>query len=460
MPKYIPEPFRIKVVEPITKITREEREQIIKAAGYNVFNIPSEKVYIDLLTDSGTGAMSDNQWAGMQLGDESYAHCRNWFHFEETISQITGLKHIIPTHQGRVAENLLFSTVLEKNMVVPNNNHFDTTRANILANGGIPLDLVIDAGKDPDLIHPFKGNLNIDKLEDTVRKYGKNKIPLVMITITNNSGGGQPVSMENIRQARAVCNRHGIPLFFDACRFAENAFFIKTREKGYENKTIPDVVREMFSYVDGCTMSAKKDALVNIGGFIAVNDDSLAGRLKEKLILIEGFFTYGGLAGRDLEAVARGLVEAQDEDYLAYRIGQAKYLGDCLKEAGVPCLKPIGGHAVYINAQKFLDHIPQCEFPGQSLVVNLYLHSGIRATEIGSYMFAHKDQKTGEIIYPDMDLVRLALPRRVYTGGHLDYVAESLKELYAIRNSMKGMRIVEYGESALRHFVARLEFIK
>lgn len=459
MPKYIVEPFRIKVVEPIKKTTREERAQILETAGYNVFNIPSEKVYIDLLTDSGTGAMSDNQWAGMQLGDESYAHCRNWFHFEETVKNITGLKNVIPTHQGRVAENLLFSTILKREMVVPNNNHFDTTRANILANGGIPLDLVIEEGKDPDGYHPFKGNLNVEKLEDTICKYGKARIPLVMITVTNNSGGGQPVSMENIRSVRALCDKYGIPLFFDACRFAENAYFIKMREAEYRSKKVSEIVREMFSYVDGCTMSAKKDALVNIGGFIAVNDDSLAGKLKEKLILIEGFFTYGGLAGRDLEAIARGLLESQDEDYLAYRVGQAKYLGDCLEDTGVPCLKPTGGHAVYVNARKFLDHIPQCEFPGQSLVVNLYLHSGIRASEIGSYMFAHKDPQTGEVNYPDMDLMRLALPRRVYTGGHLDYVAESLKELYAIRYSMKGMRIVEHGESALRHFVARLEFI-
>ncbi|MCK4715735.1 MAG: tryptophanase [Candidatus Marinimicrobia bacterium] len=460
MPQYIVEPFRIKVVEPIKKTTREERAKILETAGNNVFNIPSEKVYIDLLTDSGTGAMSDNQWAGIHLGDESYAHCRNWFHFEETVMNITGLKHVIPTHQGRVAENLLFSTILKREMVVPNNNHFDTTRANILANGGIPLDMVIEEGRDPEAYHPFKGNVNVKKLEDTICKYGQARIPLVMITVTNNSGGGQPVSMENIRSVRALCDKYGIPLFFDACRFAENAYFIKMREENYRDKDISEIVREMFSYVDGCTMSAKKDALVNIGGFIAVNDDSLAGRLKEKLILIEGFFTYGGLAGRDLEAVSRGLVEAQDEDYLAYRVGQVKYLGDCLEEAGVPCLKPTGGHAVYVNARKFLDHIPQCEFPGQSLVVNLYLHSGIRATEIGSYMFAYKDPKTGEANYPDMDLVRLALPRRVYTGGHLNYVAESLKELYAIRYSMKGMRIVEHGESALRHFVARLEFIK
>ena len=459
MTKYVPEPFRIKVVEPIKKTGRPEREKIIREAGYNIFNIPSEKVYIDLLTDSGTGAMSDNQWAGLQTGDESYAHCRNWYHFESEVQSITGMKYVIPTHQGRVAENILFSTILKRGMVVPNNNHFDTTRANILANGGIPLDLVIDEGKDPDAIYPFKGNMNTERLDSVLNDHGAKKIPVVFITITNNSGGGQPVSMDNIRKVRKICDKFGVPLFLDACRFAENAYFIKQREAEFADKSIPEIVRKMFSYADGCTMSAKKDAIVNIGGFIAFNNPGLLGPLKEKLIQIEGFPSYGGLAGRDLEAVARGLKEAQDEDYLAYRIDQVRYLGSLLEDVGVPILRPTGGHAVYINARKFLPNVPQELLPGQSLVVNLYLEAGIRAVEIGSFMFAQKDPETGESKHPDLELVRLALPRRVYTGGHLEYVGESVGRLYARRQELRGMRILDHQESPLRHFFARLEFV-
>lgn len=459
MPKYIPEPFRIKVVEPIKKTARAEREKILLKAGYNLFNVPSENVYIDLLTDSGTGAMSDYQWAGLQLGDESYAQCRNWFHFEETIREITGMMHIIPTHQGRVAENLLFSTILKPGMIVPNNNHFDTTRANILANGGIPVDLVIESGKDPELEHPFKGNMDTVKLEQLLEKEGKDNIPVVFVTITNNSGGGQPVSMENLRQVRNLCDRYGIPLFLDACRFAENAYFIKLRESGYADQLIADIIKEIFSYADGCTMSAKKDAIVNMGGFIAFNDSRLLTPLREKLIQTEGFLTYGGLAGRDLEAIARGLIEVQDEDYLAYRIGQVRYLGQLLEERGIPILKPTGGHAVYIDSLKFLPHIPRAEFPGQSLVVNLYLEAGIRAVEVGSFMFAQKDPRTGAIKYPDLDLVRLALPRRVYTGGHLEYVAEAVNELYIKRRLLRGMKVIDQPDSPLRHFFARLAFL-
>lgn len=458
MTKYIPEPFRIKVVEPIKKTDRAEREEILREAGYNVFNIPSEKVYIDLLTDSGTGAMSDYQWAGMQTGDESYAHCRNWYHFEKTVQSITGMKYVIPTHQGRVAENILFSTILKKGMIVPNNNHFDTTRANVLAHGGNPLDLVIAEGKDPEKYHPFKGNMDITRLETVLREHRAN-IPVVFITITNNSGGGQPVSMENIRQVRKACDRFGIPLFFDACRFAENAYFIQQREEGFSDKSIAEIVREMFSYADGCTMSAKKDAIVNIGGFIAFNDSALLAPVKETLIRIEGFPSYGGLAGRDLEAIARGLEEVQNEDYLAYRVGQVNYLGSLLEDAGVPILKPIGGHAVYINARKFLPHIHQEELPGQSLVVNLYLETGIRTVEIGSFMFAQRDPETGATKSPALELVRLALPRRVYTGGHLDYVAEGVINLYNERDTLRGMRILDHHDSPLRHFFARLEFV-
>lgn len=459
MPNYLPEPFRIKVVEPIHMITLEERRRILEKAGYNVFNIPSDKIYIDLLTDSGTGAMSDRQWAGLNLGDESYAHCRNWFHFEKAIRELTGLKYIIPTHQGRAAENLLFSTVAKDGMIIPNNNHFDTTRANIIANGGVPLDLVIDEGKDPSLEYPFKGNVNITKLENVIKEYGKENIPVMMLTITNNSGGGQPVSIKNIKDVKEVVSRYGIPLFFDACRFAENAYFIKIREEGHGNTSVKEIVKEMFSYADGCTMSAKKDGLANIGGFIALNNDSLAERIKERLILIEGFLTYGGMAGRDLEAVARGLEEVMDEDYLAYRISQVKFLGDLLEEVGVPILKPTGGHAVYIDARKFMEHIPQSQFPGQSLVVSIYLQAGIRTVEIGSLMFAHKDPRSGEIVYPDLDLVRLALPRRVYTSAHLRYVADSIIKSYNNRKNLRGMKIVEHGESNLRHFIARLYFV-
>lgn len=458
MEKYIPEPFRIKVIEPIRKTTRSERQTILEKAGYNLFNIPAEMVYIDLLTDSGTGAMSDNQWAGMQLGDESYAHCRNWYHFEETVKELTGKQFVIPTHQGRVAENLLFSTIVKPGMTVPNNNHFDTTRANVLANGGIPLDLVIEEGKDPEREHPFKGNMDVVKLEELLAGGERENVPVVFITVTNNSGGGQPVSMENLRQVRALCHRYNVPLFLDACRFAENAFFIQQRESGYRNRKISEIVREMFSYADGCTMSAKKDAIVNIGGFIAFNDPGLMAPLTEKLILTEGFLTYGGLAGRDLEAIARGLKEVQDEEYLAYRIGQVHYLGRLLEDGGVPILKPTGGHAVYVNARKFLPHIPQAEFPGQSLVVNLYLESGIRATEVGSLMFARKDPQSGQWIYPELDLMRLALPRRVYTGGHLEYVARAVSELYVRREQLRGMVIVDHQDSPLRHFFARLAF--
>lgn len=456
----MPEPFRIKVVEAIYRTTRDEREKIAIQAGYNLFNIPSDKVYIDLLTDSGTGAMSDNQWAGLQIGDEAYAHCRNWFRFEETVHSITGFEYILPTHQGRVAENLLFSTILEKGMIVPNNNHFDTTRANVLANGGYPLDLVVEEGRNPDSLFPFKGNLDTKRLAQVIEEHGRERIPVVFITITNNSGGGQPVSMENIRDTKQVCSKHGIPLFFDACRFAENAYFIKMREKGYEHISIAGIIQEMFSYVDGCTMSAKKDGLVNIGGFLACNDEGLARRLKEKLILIEGFLTYGGLAGRDLEAVARGLMEVQNEEYLRYRIGQVHYLGELLMQAGIPILKPTGGHAVYVNAGRFLEHLKLAEYPGQSLAVNLYLESGVRTVEVGSLMFAHRDEKTGEMLYPDMELVRLAIPRRVYTNSHLRYVADSLKILYGKRSSLKGMKILDRQDSSLRHFTARLGFIE
>lgn len=458
MPRHLPEPFRIKSVEPIRLTTAAERQAIMEAGGNNMFNVPADKVYIDLLTDSGTGAMSDNQWAGLQIGDESYAGCRNWFHFEKTVRDLTGLKHIIPTHQGRVAENLLFGAVVHDKIVI-NNNHFDTTRANVLAHGGEPLDMVIDEGRDPSSLYPFKGNIDLARLQKALSEKGPDKIALVMLTLTNNSGGGQPVSMENIRSAHKITAQYGIPLFFDACRFAENAYFIKLREPGYADRPVRDIVREMFSYADGCTMSAKKDGLVNIGGFLALNDSALAERVKVELIRTEGFFTYGGLAGRDLEAIARGLHEVLNDDYLAYRIGQVKFLGDLLFENDVPLLLPPGGHAIYLDATRFAPHIPVDQFPGQSIAVNLYLQSGIRSTEIGSFMFYQRDKETGRLLKSSMELVRLAIPRRVYTESHLRYVAESVIELYQKRDELRGLRIVANGESPLRHFIARLEFV-
>jgi tryptophanase len=443
------EPFRIKVVERIKRTTREEREQKIAEAGYNVFAIPAEDIFIDLLTDSGTSAMSDNQWAGIMHGDESYAGGRNFFHLQDVVRKIFGYEHFIPTHQGRVAENLLFSTLLKPGKVVPNNIHFDTTRANVQANGGLALDCAARVAYCPDEIHPFKGNMDLALLEKAILDHGVENIPVVLLTITNNSGGGQPVSMQNVREVSALLKKHGIPLFFDACRFAENCWFIKQREPGFQDKSVLEIAQELFSYGDGCTMSAKKDALVNIGGFLCTNDGELALRIKTKLILIEGFPTYGGLAGRDLEAIARGLEEVVDEDYLAYRVGQVKGLADELEAIGIPFIKPAGGHAVYLNAKKFLPHIPPEQFPGQSLVVELYREGGVRACEIGSLMF-------GESEAPEMELVRLAIPRRVYTGSHMHFVADVLRRIAERRDTLKGYRIV-WQPPVLRHFMAKLE---
>jgi tyrosine phenol-lyase len=445
------EPFRIKVVEPVRSVTRAERDAAIAAAGYNLFALPAESIYIDLLTDSGTSAMSDNQWAGIMLGDESYAGSRNYFHFESRIRSIFGYEHVIPTHQGRVAENLLFSAMVRPGMVVPNNIHFDTTRANVQFNGGVALDCAEAKAFDPDLVDDFKGNMDVARLERTILETGVENIPLVLVTITNNSGGGQPVSMANIRAVSELLKRHRIPFFFDACRFAENAYFIQQREPGYGGKSVLEIARELFSYGDGCTMSAKKDALVNIGGFLCLNDGELAQQLRNRLILIEGFPTYGGLAGRDLEAVARGLEEVLDERYLAYRTGQVKSLADALDACGVPILKPAGGHAVYLNARKFLPHIPPEQFPGQALAVELYREGGIRAVEIGSLMFG--DSKQAE-----MELVRLAIPRRVYTASHLEHVARAIARIYERRESLRGLRIV-WEPPILRHFTAKLEFV-
>jgi tyrosine phenol-lyase len=452
--KFPSEPFKIKVVEPIRRTTRQERERLLREAGYNLFQVPAESVYVDLLTDSGTSAMSDRQWAGLMLGDESYAGSKNYYHLEETVRSIFGYKHVIPTHQGRMAENLLFSTIVKPGMCVPNNIHFDTTRANVEHQHAEALDLVLKEAYDPDCELPFKGNIDLARLEETINRAGPDRIPLVMITITNNSGGGQPVSMENIRRTKALLDHYGIPLFFDACRFAENCYFMKEREPGYADKTTLDIARELFSYGDGCTMSAKKDGLVNIGGFLSLNNDRWAQEIINMLILVEGFPTYGGLAGRDLEAMARGLEEVLDEEYLRFRIGQVRYLGELLEGGGVPILKPIGGHAVYLNAKEFLPHIPQSEFPGQALAVALYRDYGIRGVEIGTLMFGKKDPMTGRMIHPELEMVRLAIPRRVYTNMQITYVAESIIELYRRRELIYGLTLT-YEAPVLRHFTAR-----
>ncbi len=456
MANYPVEPFRIKTVEPIHQPSAQERERILEDAGYNLFAVRAEDVYIDLLTDSGTAAMSDNQWAGMMIGDESYAGCRNFFNLEKAIVSITGFPHFVPTHQGRAAEAVLFSCLVEPGTSVPSNMHFDTTQANIIAREGNPVDLIADVGLDPTAHAPFKGNIDLEKLESFIEQTGPENIPLGMLTVTNNSGGGQPVSMANIRAASRVLHRYEIPFFLDACRYAENAYFIKLREPGYQDTPVLEIAREMFSYADGCTMSAKKDALVNIGGFLAMNDDALFQRVRQELIIREGFPTYGGLAGRDLEAVARGLWEGLDERYLSYRIEHTRYLAERLMEENIPILEPPGGHAVYLDAKRLLPHIPQEELPGQALVCTLYLEGGIRGVEIGSVMFAHEDPETGRMIYPELELVRLAIPRRVYTQAHLDYVVATCQRLRDRREEIEGLRYT-YAPELLRHFTARFE---
>jgi tyrosine phenol-lyase len=453
--KTIIEPFRIKSVEPIKFTTRAERERILEQGHYNLFLIRAEDVLIDLLTDSGTSAMSAEQWAGMMRGDESYAGARSFYRFEEKVRELTGLRHIIPTHQGRAAEKILFSIAGGAGKYVPSNSHFDTTRANVEFSGAVGVDLPCEEGKDPDTIADFKGNMDVPALEAFIARTGKENIPLCMLTVTNNSGGGQPVSMGNIKAVREVCTRNGIPLFLDACRFAENAYFIKLREPGFGERTVTSIAREMFSYADGVTMSAKKDALVNMGGFLALNDDVMAAAARNLLIMTEGFPTYGGLAGRDLEAIAQGLDEILDEHYLQYRIRSVAYLGDRLIAAGVPILRPPGGHAIYLNAKKFLPHIPVEQYPGQALSIELFLSGGIRSVEIGSVMFGKYDA-SGALIPARMELVRLAIPRRVYTQSHIDYVIESVLEVFAVRSTLRGVRIVEE-PPMLRHFTARFK---
>lgn len=450
--KTIIEPFRIKSVEPIRMTSRVERQDYLENAHYNLFALDSENVIIDLLTDSGTSSMSANQWASVMRGDESYAGSPSFDRFHKAVHHLMPFSHIIPTHQGRAAEKILFTIIGGKGKYILNNTHFDTTRANIEYSGAEAIDLVIAEGKIPDLEHPFKGNMDIARLEQFIKEKGVENIPLVMLTVTNNSGGGQPVSMENIRQTKYICMKYDIPLFMDACRFAENAYFIKLREPGYENVSIETIVQEMFSYADGCTMSAKKDALVNMGGWLAMNNPKWAEAARNLLILTEGFPTYGGLAGRDLEAIATGLEEVVHEDYLHYRISSTQYLGSHLTAAGIPIVKPAGGHAIYIDARTMLPHIPPLQYPGQSLAVEMYLHAGIRACEIGTVMFGM--QPNGTEKEAAMDLVRLAIPRRVYTQSHIDYVIEALTEINARKNELNGMKIT-WQPNQLRHFSAR-----
>ncbi|MEJ2196618.1 MAG: tryptophanase [Ignavibacteriaceae bacterium] len=454
-PKTIIEPFKIKSVEPIRFTTREEREILLKNAGYNPFKLHADDVLIDLLTDSGTAAMSAKQWAGVMEGDESYAGSRSFYKFEKAVNNITNMKYIIPTHQGRAAEKILFSIVGGPGKYFPNNTHFDTTRANIEFTGSIAEDLLTEAGMNTQKRADFKGNMDIKKLELFIKEKGAENIPLCFLTVTNNSGGGQPVSMQNIREVKELCSKNNIPLFLDACRFAENAYFIKKREQGYQDKSALEIVQEMFSYADGATMSAKKDALVNIGGFLALNDEELAMKCRNLLIVTEGFPTYGGLSGRDLEAVAQGLEEVVDVHYLEYRIKSVEYLGNKLVEAGVPIIEPPGGHAIYIDAKRFLPNIPVEQYPGQSIVCELYLEGGIRAVEIGSVMFGKYDKK-GKLIPSIMELVRMAIPRRVYTQSHIDYLIEIILEVFNNRNKLRGYKIT-YEAPMLRHFTAEFK---
>ncbi|MCS6908089.1 MAG: tryptophanase [Anaerolineales bacterium] len=450
------EPYRIKVVEPLKLTTRSQREETLRKAHYNLFNVPAEEVFVDLLTDSGTSAMSQYQWAGIMTGDESYAGCRNWFHLQEVVREITGYPYVVPTHQGRPAENILMMLYLQPGLSALGNMFFDTTHAHVLHKGGVPHNLVIEEGLDATAEHPFKGNIDLDKLEDFLRREGREKVGLIHITITCNNNGGQPVSMENLRGVRAIADKYGVPFYLDAARFAENAYFIKQREPGYEKKSIREIAREMFSYADGCTMSSKKDGLVNIGGFLALRDEQKYRQAQQYLILLEGFVTYGGMAGRDLEALAIGLQEALDEAYLASRVRQVHLLGHLLLEAGVPTVRPIGGHCVMIDMKRFLPHIPQEQYPAEAFVAELYLDSGTRGCGLGQLAFGSEDPDTGEVVYSPLEVVRLAIPRRVYTDNHIRHVAKSVIRLYERREELRGMRLL-WAPPGLRHFTAHLE---
>jgi tryptophanase len=446
------EPFRIHSVEPIRLTTPDERRRAIEEAGFNLFALQADDVLVDLLTDSGTGAMSRDQWAAVQHGDESYAGSPSFYRFRGAVSRLFPFRHIIPTHQGRAAEKILFSALGGPGKTIPNNTHFDTTRANVEFTGARAVDCVIAEGRIPSKVLPFKGNMDLAALDAVIREAGPSNVPVVMVTVTNNSGGGQPVSLQNLRGVREVCDRYRVPLFLDACRFAENAWFIREREDGYGDKAVPDIVREMASLADGMTMSAKKDGLANIGGWLAMNDDALAERCRNMLILTEGFPTYGGLAGRDLEAIAQGLAEVVSHDYLRYRVRSTAYLADALASSGIPVVQPAGGHAVYIDARGMLPHIPPLEYPGQALAVALYVEGGVRGCEIGTVMFGRRPDGTESAAA--MDLVRLAIPRRTYTQSHIDYVIEVVRHVAARAPEMRGLRIVSE-PPALRHFTAR-----
>jgi tryptophanase len=455
--KTIIEPFRIKMVEPIKLTTRPQRERMIRDAHYNAFLLRAEDVIIDLLTDSGTSAMSSEAWGAMMRGDESYAGARSWYRFRDTVKDIFGFKQVIPTHQGRAAEHILFGVMVKPDSIVPNNTHFDTTRGNIEFVGGTPLDLPCAEADDLDSDEPFKGNMDTEALEKLVAKHGPERIPVIMVTITNNSGGGQPVSMANIREISRIARSAGIPFYIDACRFAENAHFIKHRENGFADTAPIDIAREMFSYADGCTMSAKKDSFGNIGGFLCTNDAELALKERNILIMTEGFPTYGGLAGRDLEAIAVGLRETLDEHYLDYRLLSTRYVVERLRKACIPVMAPAGGHAVYLDARRFLPHIEPLQYPGQSLSVELYIEAGIRAVEIGTVMFG-LDAHTGEESPARLDLLRLAIPRRVYTQSHMDYVLEAINLVWERREQIRGMKIVK-APQFLRHFTAHFDYV-
>ncbi len=453
---YPAEPFRIKMVEPIRLIEPAARLEAMRQAGHNVFALRAEDVFIDLLTDSGTGAMSHHQWAALLAGDESYAGARSFYRLSEAMQQIFQFEHFVPTHQGRAAENILTSILVKPGNYVPSNMHFDTTEGNIRARGGRPTNLVCDDAFDPTNQSPFKGNMDIDKLRAFIQKVGVQNIPFGTITITNNAGGGQPVSLENMRAVAAVYKEAGIPFFIDCCRYAENAYFIKQREPGYANKSTLDIAHEIFALADGAWMSAKKDGMVNIGGFLAMRDPDLYQRVCNELIMREGFVTYGGLAGRDLDALATGLWEGLDESYLEYRLGQTAYLGRSLLQASVPIVEPPGGHAIYVDAGRLLPHIPHAEFPGQALCAALYLEGAVRGVEIGSVMFAYPDPETGQMVYPQLELVRLAIPRRVYTQSHMDYVVDTLARLAKKAPTLRGYRLT-YAPELMRHFTARFE---
>lgn len=459
MAAYPPEPFRIKMVEPIRQISPEDREIALIEAGYNVFSLKAQDIFIDLLTDSGTGAMSHQQWAAILSGDESYAGARSFFRLEKAVHEIFGFKYFVPTHQGRAAENILSAVLVKPGQYIPSNMHFDTTDANIRARGGRPVNLVIDEAFDPSNQHPFKGNMDIAKLREFIQNTGPENIPFGMLTITNNAGGGQPISMENIKAVSDIYHEYKIPFFIDAARYAENAYFIKLREPGYENMSVLEISKKIFSLADGMTMSAKKDAIVNIGGLLCLNDGTVFQNIKNELILREGFPTYGGLAGRDLDAMAVGLYEGLQEEYLEYRLGQTRYLAQGINDCGIPTIQPAGGHAVYVDAASVLPHIPQGEFPGQALAVELFREGAIRGCEIGSVMFAHPDPDSGTMVYPKLELLRLAIPRRTYTQSHMDYVIDSFASIKNRAETIHGYKF-EYAPALLRHFTARFEPIK